>query len=56
VTLWRGVIGVTALFGFGCLLGWSFRWGVVTSGLALAVTGVVSVAAIYWRSGGSHID
>jgi hypothetical protein len=50
------VIGVVVLFGFGCLLGWSFHWGVITSGLALAVIGVVSVAAIYWRSGGSQID
>ena len=50
------MVGVVALFGIGCLLGWSFRWGVLTSGLALAAIGVVSVAALYWRSGGSQID
>jgi len=49
------VIGVVILFGFGCLLGWSFSWGVLTSGFALAAIGVVAVAAGYWRSGGSRV-
>jgi hypothetical protein len=46
VSPWRAVVGVLALFALGCLLGWSFSWGVITSGLALAAIGVVSVAAI----------
>ena len=54
VTVWRGVFGVVVLFGLGCLLGWTFSWGVVASGFSLAAIAVVAVVANSWRSAGSQ--